>query len=76
MILMQAFCNTCSDFYTEKTVDKVKSKLKELNSYKSAGVDRLLPRILKKLSKKLSIPLSGFILSTFLGLFQGNNTQS
>ena len=73
---MQAFCNTCSDFYIEKTVDKVKSNLKELNSYKSAEVDRLLPRILKKLSEKLSIPLSGFILSTFLGQFHGNNTQS
>ena len=40
------------------TVDKVKNKLKELNPYKSAGVDRLHPRILKELSEELSTPLS------------------
>ena len=37
------------------TVDKVKSKLKELSPYKSARVHRLHPRILKQLSKELLI---------------------
>ena len=44
----------------------VKSKLKELNPCKSAGVDRLHPRILKELSEELSAPLSIIFTKSFI----------
>ena len=47
------------------TVDKVKNKLKEFNPYKSAGVDRLHPRILKELSE-LSTPPSIIFKKSFI----------
>ena len=47
-------------------VDKVKSKLRELNPYKSAGVDRLHPRILKELSEELSTLLSIIFTKSFI----------
>ena len=48
------------------TVDKLKSKLKELNPYKSAGIDRLHPRILRELSEELSTPLSIIFTKSFI----------
>ena len=50
-------------------VDKGKSKQKELNLYKSAGVlqgTRLHPRIVKELSEELSIPLSIIFTKSFI----------
>ena len=48
------------------TVDKVKSKLTELNSCKSAGVNILHSRILKELSEELSTPLSIIFTKSFI----------
>ena len=49
-------------------VDNIKRKLKELNPYKSAGVDRLnyILRILKELSKELSTSLSIVFTKSFI----------
>ena len=48
------------------TVDKVKNKLKELNPYKSAVIDRLHPRRLEELSEELSTSLSTIFTKLFI----------
>ena len=48
------------------TIDKVKNKLKEPIPYKSAGFDRLHPRILKDLSEELSTALLIIFTKSFI----------
>ena len=48
------------------TLHKVRSKLKELNTFKSSGVNRLRPRILKELSEEISTTLSIIFTKSFI----------